>query len=69
MGRLRMGKSLARPLTGGAVAALFSITLAGAVAAQTVIAAPRRTARDSMFVRTFGVGKMDSILRAMARAA
>lgn len=62
MGRLRMGKSLARPLTGGAVAALFSITLAGTVAAQTVIAAPRRTARDSMFVRTFGVGKMDSIL-------
>jgi membrane-associated protease RseP (regulator of RpoE activity) len=59
MGRL----SMASPFARGAAAALMSMTLAGTVAAQTVISVPRRgTARDSILVRTFGLGKMDTIL-------
>src|SRR3954466_1813630 len=56
MGRLSMGKHLFR----GAVAALMSIAVAGAAAAQTVTA--RRVPRDSVITRLFGVGQMDTIL-------
>jgi hypothetical protein len=57
MGRLSMGRSFGR----GAVAALCSIILAQTVFAQGVVTA-RRVSRDSVVVRTLGVGKMDTIL-------
>jgi membrane-associated protease RseP (regulator of RpoE activity) len=61
MGRLSMGRQLSR----GAVAALISIAFTGALAAQTVTA--RRVPRDTVMVRAFGVGQMDTIL-VLARA-
>src|SRR5690348_9722700 len=66
MGRFQMGKTFVR----GAVAALFSVSVAGAASAQGTIAVPRRGAGDSIVVRAFGVGKMDTIVvlaRAMGR--
>ncbi len=63
MGRLSMGKHLSR----GAVAALFSISVVGTIAAQVTA---RRVPRDSVSVHTFGIGQMDTILvlsRALAR--
>ena len=54
----------------GAVAALLWISIAEATSAQGVIEVPRRRVRDSIVVRTFGVGKMDTIVvltRAMGR--
>ena len=61
-----MGKLFVR----GAVAALLSISAGGGASAQGVIAVPRGVVRDSILVRTLGVGKIDTIVvltRAMGR--
>jgi hypothetical protein len=65
MGRFQMGRFFAC----GAIGALLSISAAEASSAQGVIAVPRRGG-DSIVVRAFGLGKMDTIVvltRAMGR--
>lgn len=57
-----MERLMDRHLSRGIVAALLSTTLGGSLVAQTITSVPRRPTRDSVWVHTFGVGKMDTVV-------